>query len=109
MQGTAVASVGRLRLPRNRSSSKLPFAPLLAQRIHPAGSTQRRPPIRVPRTASAPPRCRRQPSQRSCLVAKQGQKNRQFLDRGLAAEPASLALPCSRRALGGTSASFAGI
>src|SRR5579864_2077335 len=92
MQGNGVASARRLRLPHNGSSLTLPDAPLPAQQFHQAGSNQRRPPIRVPQIASAPPRCRPEPSQQSCLVAKQGQKNPQSLDRGLAAELSSLAL-----------------
>ena len=86
MRGNGVASARRLRLLHNRSSSPLANAPLPAQRFHQAESKQRRPPFRVPRIASAPPRCRREPFQQSCLVAKQGQKNPQSLDGGLAAE-----------------------
>src|SRR5438477_230592 len=92
MRGNGVAIALRLRLLHNRSSSMLTDAPLPAQRCHQAGSNQRRPPIRVPQIASAPPRCRREPSQQSCLVAKRGQKNPQSLDRGLAVKLSSLAL-----------------
>src|SRR5437764_5231276 len=90
MQGGGAAGARRLRLPHNRSSPNVTDAPLSAERFHQAGSNQRQPPIRVQRTASSQPRCRRELSQQSCPAAMQGQKNPQSPDPSLAAEFESL-------------------